>query len=521
MMSAARARNAHTAPPLVLGVISIAWLVVAWWLYQPFSPRPYDVADFPFFVPLLRASNSFVEAFAALTAYHADQGRLNLGAFALLAARWSAFGETMTGWQVSRFIEMSTLAWLLYLVLRRMGARWSGALAGPAIVLLSPAAAIAWMRMSIAEPPATILLLLMMLVMLRVRPDGRPRRHLVITGGLVILIGLTKEAILATVVVPALVLGRLADVPRAPGVRALVQDPRVWTVAGAGFVVSLPILFVALQAPADAFSRSYGGEALGAAGFALPAAVTLLPFSPNRVPLNLVLAANMLYVLVLLAGWAIVMRPGARIPTGPALLGLGLGMAVAGAVFYAPWPRYSPLYSFPFQVGTAGLVAVALSALPRRRIVATVVAAGCLLALLPAFSSVHRYTRFVRASMEASHAVALHLNSLPADHEVAFEVCGMDRALWPEFGQRLRQYAVSLGGKPPHVVDKPCSAMDQAAGSMSRVILSDSPTAIPSGARSVLLTHKRFDWSTFRATSDTLALLFVTHGARRNPSSSP
>jgi hypothetical protein len=504
MMSAAPARNAHTAPPLVLGVISIVWLVVAWWLYQPFSPRPYDVADFPFFVPLLRQSSSLLEAFSAVASYYADHGRLNLGAFVLLVGRWSLFRDAMMGWQVTRFIEMTIIAWMLYWVLRRLGISWIAALAGPVIVLVSPSAAVAWMRLSIAEPPATILLLLLMLVLLR--GGTKPMwTQLAAVAALVILIGLTKEAILATVIVPALLLGRVADHPRAPGWGPLLRDPRLWTVAAACLAVSIPIVLVALQAPEDAFSRSYGGSELGAARFALPIAVTLLPFSPNHVPLNLMLATNVLYALLLVIGWAIVMKPGGRTPRAGAVLGLGVGMALAGAAIYAPWARYSPLYAFPFQVGTAVLVAVAVGALAKGRLASLALAVLCAFALLPVLSSAYRYTRFVRASLETSRTIAEYLNELSPTLDVRLQICGLERAQWTDYGKIVQQYAVSLGGTPPRVVDADCH--EQSTG--PRVVLSNHTQPLPPGGRAVIHTHGRFDWSTIRATRDTLALAFL------------
>jgi hypothetical protein len=491
---------------IVVGVLVLVWLATAWWLYRPTFPRPYETADFPDFLAILRASRSPFDAFRDLVAYYLPHGRLNLGAFALMTGKWYIFGEDMVFWRLLRVGEMCLLAWLLYLFLRRVGVGPFGAYAATWLMLASPPAAMNWWRMSVAEPPATTLLLVLCLLLL-----GYPRRlrettRLSLIALVVIAIGLTKEAILAAVPLPAVLLPLVAR-PDRPSWRAVFSSARTWTVVAAGFVVCVPLVVVAVGADTAGYSGLMGDLGMTPASFFMPLLASVLPFAPLGDAMSLVdILALIVYVGVLAAGWGALMRTRESKPRW--VLFLAIGWPMAGAVVYALWPYYRLFYALPFQLGTAVLVGLAVTHLVRimPSLKATLYGALTIVAV-PMLTFAHWYSRYSDASVYLTHATARELGEAGSGVRVTMEVCEMKlQGHWETYGPYLERYTRSLGLAAPSVSEVACQARAPAPLPPGhwRMVLSSHTSPGAEQALVAAYTHRSFDWRRWRVREDSL-----------------
>lgn len=501
---------AHVRSPRWLAPVVILWLATAIWLYTPFSARPYDILDFANFLPILRTSTSVVDGVADLTTYYAqNHGRFNVGAFSLLSLKWSIFGENMLGWQLFRFAEMCGLAALLYVVLRRIGVSYAAAFAATVVMLASPSAAANWMIMSVAEPPGTVCLLILMLLMARQSARGSTPLFLLAVGGLTVIIGLFKEMLLATVLVPGIVLTLRSQPAGHRRVRDLLRSQPLWATCIAGILVAIPILWIALGAPATSYSRKFGAQTT-ALNALMPALAILIPFAPGDpsagVPLLLAVCA---YVVILVAGWGLLLRMDRRTNDTVFLLTLGLGLPLSGVLAYAPWPSFSLIYALPFQIGTAILVGLAVTEIGKRSPASAplLLVSGVLVAAVM-IGSAHHYARFRTVSLQMSRDLASYIGTLDPNKDVHFEVCGPPPERWENYGLIMTLYATSRGLSHPTMVDAPChgDGGDEDADRLGgHVILSNEP--LSAGQHGTLsYTFTTMDWSSMSTRRHSLVL---------------
>jgi hypothetical protein len=491
------------------------WVGMALWMYTPFRARPYDVVDFFDFLPLLRESTSLLDAFGELTAHYAQQGRFNVGVFAILSVKWALFGENMLGWQLFRFAEMCLLGWLVFRLLRTLRASYFGAFAASVLVLASPSARVSWMKMSVAEPTGTILLLVLMLLMLRESDRLVSWGRLLLAGLLVLTLGLVKELFLASVIVPAIVISLLTRPPRERHLGTLIRSRRLWVIGIACVLVAIPVLFIAGAAPTTAYSRRYGVESMSAASILMPLITTLFPFAPspkdNSLPL---LVAVCCYVVLLVAGWGLLLRKDNRTSDTLLLFALGVGLPLSGAMIYAPWPTYALMYALPFQVGTAVLVGHTITALQRyvpRSVSPTVIGGIAVAAIMT--TAAHGYARFIDRSLRMSRDLAVYVGRLEPTSAVRLEVCpGLSRDQWADYGQIVRRYSTSLGLRAPQVIDAECSDARAAIthpDPTPRIVMSDGPLQDRSGVRGFVYEYGSLDWAGMRLQRKALVVTLV------------
>jgi hypothetical protein len=129
-----------------MAVLSL--LVVAWQLYQPVVHRPFDYVDFPQYLPVLKAHETFIPRFLALTELQTQAGRWSPITIALLAAQWSWFGWQTVGWQLVRFALLGAGTALAYGLYRRLSLTVFGSFAAASLLILTPPAITGWTRLS-------------------------------------------------------------------------------------------------------------------------------------------------------------------------------------------------------------------------------------------------------------------------------------------------------------------------------------------------------------------------------------
>jgi hypothetical protein len=460
------------------------------------------VVDFFDFLPILRQGASVIDAVTELTAQYAHQGRFNVVSFGLLSAKYALFGESMLGWQLFRFAEMSLACVLLHRLLLALGASQLGAIAASGLFVLSPSAAVNWLRLTASEASGTVLLLILMLLLVRSSDRSATPWLLVLLAAVTLTIGLLKELLLTAVVVPALALHQFTSGPDARGIRVLIRSRRLWAIAVGGVAAAVPVLFVAARAPSGAYTSEYAFGNVDVTSTVMPLVATLLPFAADDgVSGRLVSAAVVLFLLIIVMGWGLLLSPASRTRARFLLLGLGLGLPLSGALAYAPWPGYALMYALPFQIGTAVLLAFAMTALRDARTLRSAPGFAIILPLAVMVSYAHQYSRFIDRSLHMSHDVASYLGTLAADRPVVLEVCpGLRPSRWAGFAPILRRYAESMGVTSPHLRAAECSShVEQDAPSALRIVLSDRTVgrSNPQWHRSYV--YRAMNWETFRA----------------------
>lgn len=69
-------------------LIALVWSLLAVLIYSPFDRQPLDSVDFSEFLPLLRASDSIVGRWSALTEYFASRSRTSVSAYGFIALNY-------------------------------------------------------------------------------------------------------------------------------------------------------------------------------------------------------------------------------------------------------------------------------------------------------------------------------------------------------------------------------------------------------------------------------------------------
>ncbi len=485
----------------------IAWLVFAAVLYQPLLDRPYEVQDFPDLLLLMRQGTSTFDTLGILFDYMISNGRLNLIVALQLVVKWKLFAEAMPLWHLARACEMAVLAALTYRLLRKLGCSQTGALVASTIFMISPAAALSWTRMIIGEPIGAIVLVLLCLLLHAPLPGRFPHSRFVALSLMVVLLGLVKEVFL--VAVPVVTFGIIGFEARGRASLSLfLRDSRVHAVVLGGVLVVVPVVLVALNAPPQAYSGHFGVANISAANFLMPLLGTLLPFGLTSSPLSSIeLLAIALYVAGMVGTWGIALKDRAFAGRRWLLL-FGLGLPVVGALVYMPWAKYRLYHALPFQLGTAMLVAIAVTRLLESvRYVRVAALAAFAFIAAPMLTFASGWISFQDASRDLTRGTALWLGTLPASAEATLEVCGLPEHHFSGYDHFLPSYALSLGLTTPSVRPTPCHAgarRDPGTSDVWRIMLSDSEPLRSAGAVSTVYKHAAFDLRMLRFQQHTM-----------------
>src|SRR5918995_1090241 len=197
-----RLREKAKQSPAAFGLATILAIGIALTaiIYLPFAARPFDVEDFGEFLPLLRNNPTFLAQLKALLRYYVeDQGRLNVVPYFFIVTKWLFFGWHVPLWQTARFLEMWLIVIGVYVVLRELGVARFGALCGAALFVVAPPGMAAWVRLTVAEPLGTLLLLLATHLAIGYQQDERWRLRAIGIVLLLLATAFTKEMLLAAV----------------------------------------------------------------------------------------------------------------------------------------------------------------------------------------------------------------------------------------------------------------------------------------------------------------------------------
>lgn len=440
---------------LCVGVAVLATLAV----YRPDRLLPFDFVDFSEFLPLLKRGESFFGRMRELLAYYtADQGRISLVGFASFALKWELWEDFSPGWQWSRFITMWMVIVLTYHLLRRTGATRLACLAGASLFLFSPPALDGWIRLTMGEPLGAVLLLSACFVALRAQSgSGEWRIGLAFAVWCVLLVQL-KEMLAATLLLPIVLVA--AGVGRTQIPRLGVRLRTLVVAAAAGTTVAgIPVLLVALRAPADAYTAEFGAKFRPPADALAHWSLGIAPFDPgSSFPPALVGAALLAFAAILVAGWRVrLRRDRAEWSLERRLLAIGLAFPLVGTLVYLPWPSYNRFYAIPYLLGGGLLAALALSALEQASRRAAIAGyASWLVFLVFAGSDAASQSGRMSARQKLNRSVVARLAELRGTDTVFLATEQRAPTFWQGIGPTLQRYGQALGYSMPPIVNATC-----------------------------------------------------------------
>jgi len=488
---------------------------MAFWLYQPWRGRPFDVIDFSDFLGRLAAGTGFVDRLARLVGYYgAEHGRFNALSYAGLVAKWQLFGPNPFAWQLVRAAQLLLATAGTYLLLRRLSAGPWGAVLGASLVLYSYSANQAWVRLTLGEPLGLLCVLGAGLLATEARTAAHWKLMALGSGLLMALAILAKEMLVAWA--PIVVYlgcylneqGRLEPIKR-PDARGF------WVLRSVGIgtvVASVPVILAIVLIKQQGYATLFGGGGRSLLRIAEIAQRMLVPWPVAQAgegPVLMLPAALFVLAIVLgfrrsrgVAGW----ESHARRATL-----LGLALPILGTALYAPWPVYWPPYGLPFLFGSGLVLAMAVTSAeavsPRSAMGGRAVAALCIaLVIAP---SIHRARRLAaRQEVNAGLAMAL-LEHRGADSTIVALVIPPRSAL-VGIGPAMRDYALAMspGSALPPARDAQCAEVVErirrGLGRTNLISYADQCGALPIVTVSVRRAFRYFDIERFAGVRDSM-----------------
>jgi hypothetical protein len=463
-------------------------LGLAFFLYQPTRPRPFDILDFSEFLSLLTAQNSWDDQLLALLRYYVrDQGRTNALPYVAITLKWGLFGPDVVAWQVARFVQMLMIVAGLHYLCRRLGASRAGASWGSAILVTGGSAADAWLRLTMGEPLGLMFLLGALGLAARYQEGAtwsRPATAIaLLLGGML----LCKETLIATV--PLLI--AVAVCRRADG----AYEWPGWSRRDTGLIARMLVVvlllgtiiaIVAAGARKDAFAAQYGKLSPTLGSSLITFILFLLPSRIGLEPTSVSLPANLAFLGAVGFGWCLRLRQD-RAKGGARILLTGLLLVpLAGTLAYAPWPLRELFYGLPFMITPAVLLALAVTTAQQRGTpTSLVVQLSCAaIVLLSAFQA-HHLSRFRTARQEVNYGLATLLTSLNGRDSGFVALQSTFAEAWRGPGPALMRYGrlIAPDGSMPTVVNIRCEDLPQVLGGTpgwaSRAVISYSNTCGP------------------------------------------
>jgi hypothetical protein len=497
---------------LVPGVIVLVWCVSALVIYQPFASYPFDILDFPEFLPFLRQADGIGARMSAITEYFASRGRSSIATYALLVLNYQFWGENPLGWHITRSFEFAVAGLLMYGLLRRWNASQLGAAAGALLVVCARSAAPNWPRLVASEPVSLIVLLSAFLLATGYRDVERPWPRVAALSVAVVLLVFLKE--IFVVLLPAIwAVALLTDRQgRWRWQRPGRSQRLLWVTTGVtAFASLLPAILVAANAPRDSYASLYGEGQFTLGAIVARYLSTAIPFVTVAAEFNVgILIADGTFLFLLAFGWRLLAdAPDVRW-NHRFLLAFACVLPLLGVLSYLPWPSFQDFYGLPFLVGTAVLVAFAVTGFEQ---LGRVGAIAALLLLLVPYAFMMTSSQYVagrsRSAIALAHAATRALSEGNLADTVVIAVRGVPIRAWFGLGATLERQSVLNRQSFPPYVEAPCDAArkvlaDRARG--ARVLVFHSHCASPSaniGSRVAIVERFGwFDWGRFRIVQD-------------------
>jgi hypothetical protein len=455
--AASPATHGSDSRPLVVAVVVIAALLWAAWLYEPWRATPFYPVDFNESIAVMLSHDSFASRLSALfRTYIVEHGRLNGPAALYVTAQWTFFGWATRGWQLFAFAVMCLNVWLVFLVLRRLGANRFGA--GVGAILFIPSVAIVGLwtaELHYPDPPLFPLFFGAVLL-----AAGYSRSRAWVVRGLGILVLSVGAALFKETVITALPFTLLIatcyhgqgqwDWPTISRRNVALLLGSVLLVAAFG----IAIVMARRAAPVGDYVGHYG-QGLGTLHEQL--ALVQSMFLPRGGIIGATLFLGAFVIGLSLRLWQ-------RESTRSLVLSLAVAASLPalGTLAYLPWYYYRADYAAPFFIGSAALVAFTAPHQPRSRGEKALVGFWIVAmtgSLVLASRTAHHASRHMFALREVLGEVATQIVS-DVQHgratQLSFVVDTADKqALW--FAPKVQQFASLVAARPiPKPLMLPC-----------------------------------------------------------------
>ena len=450
---------------------------------------------------MLKVHSGLVDQFNAIMHYNADRsGRANVVPTIAAVLKWRLFGTWTPGWQLAHAFVMLVVMLQIGTLVRRLGATLLGAVAAALVFLVAPAAAESWVRLTVGEPVGMMVILGMTLRSQRFQVTARWRREVVLfsVGAAVVL--LTKELMAPAIALPvamALMWQPSGEFARPQATRR--NSALVFAVGAASLVTMVPLLWLYWRASSSAFAASYGQVYQSPAQVLVHWIASLVPFDLMHSPGTLMWLLAILGLTVLLAsGWRVGFHDAAHGRRARWLLSGAILFPLAGAIAYAPWSQYEDRYAFPYLVGTALMVGMAISYLQRySRSGRWCAALSCGVALCFAASGAGMYAAHADSAQRTVDAVLRDVATLRGVDSVLVVADPRPAGLeWTGQGPALFRLAGATDRRWPPTRDIRCTEAAERADQTQRVavviFLSMCGDVAPS--RRVVTYYRRMDW---------------------------
>jgi hypothetical protein len=385
-----------------------------------------------------------------------------------------------------------------YALLRRLTIGSTGAALGAGLMVVSSPAALAWTRLTMAEPFGAIVIILAALCGTYFQATVRWRRLAVGIAVLVALTVLTKEMLVAAVPFVLLISwSRLPDGRFGWPALSRRNVGLLAAVAISAASVLLPILVVAMRAPPSAYVSAYGSLPAGPLDLLRLELFTLIPFVAlaDPMPVGLVIA-DLCYFGLLMIGLRLFAESTQDRNTFRAILLIGLVHPLIGAAVYLPWPAYQWFYSVPFLTGPAVLIGAAVMGVERvahRWRGIAYAACGCVLASMASESL--RFSRRSEAYQSLVHAAVDIVAGLDGRDSVLVAAREIPTEAWQAFGQTLARYGSATDRPFPTTLDVSCeTARRRAKNPGARNVLLVFSSHCPYTGSPRVMIRREFDW---------------------------
>jgi hypothetical protein len=492
-------------------------VAISWFVYRPDLVRPFPVVDFAEFLPLLEGAKNPIDATRSLADYYGAQGRFNVLSYALLALKWELFGSWLPGWQLVRAGQMVTIALLTFVLLRRLGSSRLGSLVGASVFLWAPAASDGWIRLTMAEPLGALITLSLSIRATRFQATKRWIRDSVLFGVGAALLLLTKELLAPLLLLPL----AIAVAPsEARSSWDTIQTPRsrllIALVTIGSFAALVPVVFVYFAANASAYASLYGRETQSLMTLVAIWISSLIPFefivpTPNVGWIFAVVG----FTILMAAGWR--MR-FARAPAAVSqrwVIVVSLLVSLLGTLAYLPAPWFIRFYLLPYLIGTAILLAIAVTNVQSLGRTGDAIAWSCLFTILPvAATTAAALSRRTDAIQRRDNAIVDLVATTARSDSVFFATSQLARADWRAessdsaaprgLGATLHRFAAATHRPWPPTRDMDCLEAREVLKKSNETVVNFEHSCVlnQEGAHHVTFAFRHFDWNSLRIVAD-------------------
>jgi hypothetical protein len=421
---------------------------------------------------------------------------------------------------------MVTIAFLTFVLLRRLGASRIGGVIGSSVFFTAPSAAAGWFHLTMAEPVGAGVAIAMAVRATRYQASVSYLRESSFLAIGSILLLMTKELLAPLLLLPVGVALLVQSDGRIGSPRVSRRNAALLIAVGAAcFVALVPIAWTYFRAESSAYAALYG-QGLQSPLTVLAIWLTVLvPFELFPAPVNAAWAASLVSLIGLLSlGWRLHLVNGNEVG-GRWLLGLGLGVPLLGVIAYAPLVWYAVFYSLPYLVGPAILLAMAVTGVEAHLPAGKWLAVCSWLAMCVYGASTAQANAAYRDAVQKRDdaIVSFVADSAEAD-SVLFATDRPPPAEWQEhsspedaprgLGATYNRYARATHRAWAPTRDGGCDQVSvvQAASHRVTIVNLESSCELGAGTRRIIVHFNRLDWRSFRVVEDSVHADILTQG---------